>query len=81
MALQQHTGSVHTHTRSFGRNTGGTGGLPVAAEHAYPGLNVGAKHAQTPQRGQRRQQESQGEGLQGRPGRHVGHTHPQQLLE
>lgn len=53
----------------------------MAAEHAYPGLNVGAKHAQTPQCGQRRQQDSQGEGLQGRPGRHVGHTHPQQLLE
>lgn len=39
----------------------------MAAEHTYPGLNVGTKHTQTPQRGQRSQQNSERERLEGRP--------------
>lgn len=43
----------------------------MTAEHPDPGLDVGAQHTHTPQRGQGRQQHSQGEGLPGPPGRHV----------
>lgn len=76
MALQRHIGHS-TNTHSFFRNTARRGGLPVTAENSDPGLNVGAEHTQTPQRGQRRQQNGQREGLQGRPGRQVRQTDPQ----
>lgn len=48
----------------------GAAGVPVATEHSYPGLNVGAEDAETPHCGQRGQQNGQGERLQGRSGTH-----------
>ncbi len=40
-------------------------GSPMPTEHSYPGLDVGAEDTETPQCGQRGQQHSEGECLQG----------------
>lgn len=37
----------------------------MPAEHSYPGLDVGAEDAETPQSGERGQQHREGERLQG----------------